>query len=1358
MRSISNAQHLAGSTALQRLTTSLIGQILAAGLVVLMAADPIRLAAQSTSSVTINVQPVTVSVPATTETFTTTVVNTSNPVTIPQFPPPTIVDTTKPVVTNVPVDISSYNNLCPPSTTTIIQDCSLRNSSFEQNIVNAWLGYHGLPLTDAPLIYQYGTADLRSQIRAFMFTAIENIIAEPTPRSASDQAVYNWISAAVEKNEIAYYSAFTAEYDRWLASPCTFTLNPIVATAFGLKYNQAAFCGLGGLYQSPAPPDISYFKEVAQVNSYDTTISSKDTKAALAILQTEQNMAKTAQLISLGPTLAISGATAAVVAGNIATIAPYLLRVPVTFVGDAAADYATSALVAGISDVLGPAGIVLIFIQIGVTAAVNLQQTDANQAAINAVLAYNANQPPPLASMILDNAGYQKIYETFMAAALPDEGPTQAPPTPNNPTNFYSIYENELGNSGAPPAIGPSFTYTSWDPIYPLYPASNGGTFQVNTYGNGWLVQANNLGYGPDITLFNMTVEYTDFTNGVNYSAEKIDKGRFLVTKQTPQPGDSPCPADYTTGLTPGLENPIVTTPPIYCQSFVTNNLNVELFGNQGLFYNVSIPQAPVFVSPSGAQFEVGQSRIFVPELDSTSVGLPLGVTPPEIEPNGNVGESIISRCSLTSTGTLPIGVDFGTFGSNHPYFTGVPAEGSEGNYPITLTASCGGPSTIQQITFAVGPGATSPAVTSMALIATPKAAAARNVSLVKTETASTGTASPQFTFPISSSPIALTQGRSTQIQVNTVGGVTTITAGANALPTGMTLTDNGDGTALISGIPTGRAPACTATCNSLITATRSSDNASATLALNYTINPPALPAVQSQTFTWNAGDTNTAVIDGSMASTSVPTGTQLSWSVTSGLPSWATFTDQGNNMAKISGVPPVSTSGQSFPVQFTYSYGNGAFTSKPLIATITVAPPEPVLAVNPALLFEVGVAGSGVVNSSTLTGLTGLPGAWKVLGTLPSGLAASAGGTSLTISGTPVSPGSYEVPIQFTPTSGQATSRNVAMLITQPASLANFPTQITLYEGLPANLILPVTAGFPLNPSGGAGDGLPSTTGTNLTLTSGTPNIPGLTFASTGGSLNITGTPTTPTPSTPLSVSAQTTLSTGPVGALATQNFSISVLAPAVLTSGKSCNGTFSGNFAGSITVQKGQSCVLVGGTVGGTIEVVGGNVTTSNVTINSNLMVQWGGSFSVGPGTVINGNLQVLDSINALVPDQICGATVKGNLQVQADIVGAQIGSSYSTCPGNNIDGNLTLQLLAGSVSAVGNTVGGSVTVRDNLASTTIQSNTVTGNLEDLQNLGATQVVNNTVGATLGCQQDAKISGSGNTARSKQGQCSTF
>lgn len=225
------------------------------------------------------------------------------------------------------------------------------------------------------------------------------------------------------------------------------------------------------------------------------------------------------------------------------------------------------------------------------------------------MLAYNANQPPQLASMILDSVGYQKIFETFMAATLPDTGPTQAPPTPNNPTNFYSIYENEPGVSGKPATISPNFTYTSLDPNYPSYPASNGGTFQVNTYGNGWLIENNNAGFQSNITLFDMTLKYTDFTNGLNYTADKIDKGRWLVSKMNPQPGDADCEVSPITGLTP------FTTIPTTCKTFVTNNLNVEEFGSQGLFYNVSIPQAPVFVSPSGAQFAVGQARLFVPEF-----------------------------------------------------------------------------------------------------------------------------------------------------------------------------------------------------------------------------------------------------------------------------------------------------------------------------------------------------------------------------------------------------------------------------------------------------------------------------------------------------------------------------------------------------------------------------------------------------------------------------------------------------------------------------------------------------------------------------------------------------------------------
>ena len=51
-----------------------------------------------------------------------------------------------------------------------------------------------------------------------------------------------------------------------------------------------------------------------------------------------------------------------------------------------------------------------------------------------------------------------------------------------------------------------------------------------------------------------------------------------------------------------------------------------------------------------------------------------------------------------------------------------------------------------------------------------------------------------------------------------------------------------------------------------------------------------------------------------------------------------------------------------------------------------------------------------------------------------------------------------------------------------------------------------------------------------------------------------------------------------------------------------------------------------------------------------------------------------------------------------------------------------------------------------------------TVGGNLQDNNNTGATQVFNNLVDNNLQCQQDSVITGRGNTAKSKQGQCAAY
>ena len=234
-----------------------------------------------------------------------------------------------------------------------------------------------------------------------------------------------------------------------------------------------------------------------------------------------------------------------------------------------------------------------------------------------------------------------------------------------------------------------------------------------------------------------------------------------------------------------------------------------------------------------------------------------------------------------------------------------------------------------------------------------------------------------------------------------------------------------------------------------------------------------------------------------------------------------------------------------------------------------------------------------------------------------------------------------------------------------------------------------------------------------------------------------------------------------------------------ALLPSGSACNGTYNGTFAGDVTVRDGQTCVLVGGGVTGDIIQNGGSLTIGNFTVSGNVHVDGRGTFSIGPYTTIDGNLDDEGAVPrprfddlrnhaplgarpsiglsphpsnpaigrfcggtrcgaGTAPSQVCRATVKGNLWFRNNRTGVQIGSASPSCAGNAINGNLEVQ--------------------DSTGFTAIFGNTVLGNLEDLNNAGPTQVFDNTVTNNLQCQDNRSITGGGNTAGLKEGQCAAF
>ncbi|HEY2380929.1 MAG TPA: hypothetical protein VGK48_07065 [Terriglobia bacterium] len=180
----------------------------------------------------------------------------------------------------------------------------------------------------------------------------------------------------------------------------------------------------------------------------------------------------------------------------------------------------------------------------------------------------------------------------------------------------------------------------------------------------------------------------------------------------------------------------------------------------------------------------------------------------------------------------------------------------------------------------------------------------------------------------------------------------------------------------------------------------------------------------------------------------------------------------------------------------------------------------------------------------------------------------------------------------------------------------------------------------------------------------------------------------------------------------------------------------TASANVQGNMTIGEGQVVNLSHGTITGNVKVdggtlilgndaqVGGNVQVSsgtllgsNSSIGGNLQLNGGGAFTIGPGMAIRGNLQVQNLPASDEPGSVCGASIAGNLQFQNNNLPVSIGSP-SGCAGNIIGGNLQ--------------------VNNNSVSVDVFGNAVNGNLQ--------------------CQQNQAISGGSNTARMKQGQCSSF
>ncbi len=450
--------------------------------------------------------------------------------------------------------------------------------------------------------------------------------------------------------------------------------------------------------------------------------------------------------------------------------------------------------------------------------------------------------------------------------------------------------------------------------------------------------------------------------------------------------------------------------------------------------FTLEVDEAPVVTSADNATFTVGAAGAFT----VTTSGFPA---------------SFISISGVP----LPVGVTFTDNGDGTGTLGGIPAVGAGGTYAIQfLAANLAGVSPTQNFTLTVNEA---PSITSGA-----------------TATFDVGVAS-SFT-------------------ITTTGFPSPTISTTSALPGGITLVDNADGTASLSGT------AATGTGGTHMITLEATNTAGSAAPQTFTLTiqeAPTITSAATHTFVVGAAGTFTVTTDGFPAGSIALGGVAL--------PSALSFVDNGNGTGTLSGTPAVGT-GAAYAITFTAT--NGAGSSPAQSFSLLVNEP-PAITSGASTTFDVGTAGTFTVTTS------GFPRpAITTSSTLPTGIAlvdngdgtATLGGTAAAGTG-----GVHTLTINASNVLSAATPQTFTLTVRQAPSITSVNTT-TFVVGTPGTFIVSAT-GFPAPAIARGGVALPSGV-TYVDNGNGTGTLSGPPAAGTGGSYAITFTATNTVGSTP--------------------------------------------------------------------------------------------------------------------------------------------------------------------------------------------------------------------------------------------------
>jgi hypothetical protein len=686
------------------------------------------------------------------------------------------------------------------------------------------------------------------------------------------------------------------------------------------------------------------------------------------------------------------------------------------------------------------------------------------------------------------------------------------------------------------------------------------GTPAAGTEGTYPLVFTAHNGIGNDATQnFTLTVGDTpSITSGNSATFTVGQSGTFTVkTSGSPAPALNVLFSNLPSGVTfqdnGDGTGTLSGTPAAGTGGTYTLDLqakNVVGFST-AQFFTLTVDQGPQITSNAAATFLQGQSNTFA------------------------VTTQAFPAAKLTETGSLPTGVSLNDLGTGTAFLQGTPAAGSAGSYPITITADGGSAGKVTQsftLTVQQGAGFTSstaagfsvgqsgnftvtsagtptdqltergslpPGVTfhdngdgTATLAGTP--AAGTGGAYLLTLTAHNGVTLDgvqNLLLFVTQAP-AITSAASATLPVGLLDSFTVTTTGAPApsltetgtLPGGVTFTDNGDGTATISGFPT-----ASGNFNLTLTA-HNGAGSDATQTFNLVIGQPIL-------ITSNNAATFTTSQAGSFTVTATGTPTP-SLAESGAMPSGLSFHDNGDGTATLSGTPSAGT-GDSYALTITGHNGVVGDTTQSF--TLSVDQPAAITSTN-ATTFVTGQAGSFAVTT------TGFPApSLSASGALPSGVTFTDNGDgTATLGGTPAAGTgkSYTLTLTAHNSVGGDFTQSFTLTVHQPAAITS-NSATTFTTGQSGSFTVTAT-GAP-TPSLAQSGGLPS----------------GVSFHDNGnGTATLTGTPAAGSGGT---YSLTLTAHNG-VGSDFAQSFTLTVDQPAAITSGNAVG--FTTGQAGSFTV----------------------------------------------------------------------------------------------------------------------------------------------------------------------------------------------